>query len=73
MEKKYMVAAGKSISSRAGIIGEFQPISIKQLGSPAIFEALIKAGCIVDNAPAPERRMTVDLRKPPKPVTRGVL
>ncbi|NCB47874.1 hypothetical protein EOM81_12785 [bacterium] len=66
-DKKYMVAAGKSITSKKGVIGEYNEISVKTLGSASIFEQLKKAGAIVELSARPEKVNTVNLR-PNKPV-----
>lgn len=75
MEKKYMVARGKSISTRVGIVSEYQEITPKKVGGQTIFEKLIEAGSIVPAGPVPEKTMTLDLRREPrrqKPA-RGIL
>ena len=69
MDKKYMIAPGKSISTRVGIVSEYQEITAKKIGSQTIFEKLIEAGAIVPAAPVPEQTATFDLRRSPaKPV-----
>lgn len=59
---RYMVAAGKSITSKKGVIGEYCEISIKALGSSSIFNELIKQGAIVEYSEKPVVIHSVNLR-----------
>lgn len=61
---KYMVAPGKALTTRSGIIGEFQEIDAKKIGDAGIFNALIKCGSICELIPKPEfsKSRMIDLR-----------
>lgn len=61
---KYMVAPGKALTTRAGIIGEFQEIDVKKIGDAGIFNALIRCGSICEFIPKPEfsKSRMIDLR-----------
>ena len=61
---KYMVAPGKALTTRAGIIGEFQEIDARKIGDAGIFNALIKHGSICELIPKPKfnKSRMIDLR-----------
>ena len=66
MDKKYMIAPGKSISTRVGIVSEYQEVTPKRVGGQTLFEKMIEAGTIIPAGPVPEKSFTIDLRREPR-------
>lgn len=61
---KYMVAPGKALTTRVGIIGEFQEIDARKIGDAGIFNALVKCGSICEYFDKSEysKSQMIDLR-----------
>lgn len=56
---RYMVAPGKSVTTKTGTISEFRTIAPRDVGSKAIFDAMIRCGTIHDKTVKIPRRSTM--------------
>lgn len=50
MSKSYVIANGKTLTSKKGIVGSGEPVEVKHFASQAIFDDLVKKGYIVEVA-----------------------
>jgi len=62
---RYIVAPGRSVTTRKGPVRQNSPITAKMLGSKSVFDALVNSGVIVEigKAPVLDRTIRVNLHR----------